>query len=304
MKSDQLEIFHLKEDPDRWEALINTETELARTDPAARAVVESMYWETDRALAFQRYLDSLDFKHLLHILKIFKVSFKKPLCEIGGGSGQLSWALSQSGFQDVTLLEPNPRWITGTGYLQTVASGAAGQLTLSNDLDAWYASPAKYPAVITRNCVHHFKNISMTAAAIRQKLAKGGLWFMVREWFADSPGELYRKLGEHPYCQKYKVYEFPFPAAHYIEATQMAGFRMVAVVPAGYANNSLSEYVNDEGPPSTRRYTRTMTSLLKRHPWITRRLYGMEYFLNRYLGAKFQRFTRPQVIIFRREEID
>ena len=58
------------------------------------------------------------------------------------------------------------------------------------------------------------------------------------EWFADSPGELYQQIASHPYCQPYGLYEWPYPASHYAEAIEIAGFSLTAVVPSGYANNT------------------------------------------------------------------
>ena len=174
MKSDKIEIFNLKEDAARWEALIERENAASATDENVRNVVAGMYWEKNREKAFSRFCESLDFRCILEILSIFDVSPKRSLCEIGGGSGQLAWALAKSGYENVELLEPNDLWTTGTGYLETVLNDCNGRLRICNDLTRWYASEELFETVVTRNCVHHFPNIAMTAACIRQKLEKGG----------------------------------------------------------------------------------------------------------------------------------
>jgi hypothetical protein len=298
---DQADLFNLKEDPDLWEELVRKEIALGYSDPVASAVIESMYWEEDRETAFQRFLQSLDFSYIRRVLSYFGVSHPDSISEIGGGNGQLVWALSQVGFQHLTLLEPNSHYITGTGYLRWRPDARA--IMICNDLTQWYASPEKYQVIITRNCVHHFKNISMTAASIRQKIEPSGLWFMFREWYADSPLELYSLIRTHPYCQKYGVYEYPFPASHYIEATEIAGFKLIGIVPARYSNDCLGAYVQDEGLPSTRRFTWLIDRLLQSWPKLTVLAYQTELFANRYLRGQFRWFTRPQVMIFRRVEV-
>jgi hypothetical protein len=157
--------------------------------------------------------------------------------------------------------------------------------------------------IVTRNCVHHFKNISMTAAVIRRTMQTGGLWFMIREWFADSPSELYRLLREHPYSQRYRVYEYPFPASHYVEAAELAGLQLIGVVPARYANDCLGAYSEGLGGPGVRRFTRAVDAVLARRPRLTVFTYGAELFVNRYVGNVCRWFTRPQVMIFRRAEV-
>jgi len=298
---DQIVLLKLREDPDMWEELAQKEIALGYSDQKANSVIESMYWDERREAAFQRFLSSLDFVYIRRVLSHFGVNYQDSLCEIGGGSGYLVWALGQAGFLDLSLLEPNSQYITGTGYLQSLSE--ARKIKIYNNLSEWHMMTEKYRVIITRNCVHHFKNISMAAASLRLKMEPGGMWFMFREWYADNPIELYSLLQAHPYCQKYGVYEYPFPAAHYVEATEIAGFKLMGIVPARYANNCLGNYVQDEGPPAIRRFTRGIDSILKRRPGLTVIAYQIELFANRYLRTKFRRFTRPQVMIFCRVEI-
>ena len=179
MGEEKIEFYGLREDPDLWERLIEQEIQASGDDAAAKAVVDSMYWEMDRARAFQRYYESIDFGQISNLLRDFGISRKDPLCEIGGGSGQLAWSLAKSGFEHVDLLEPNSRWITGTGYVQSQLAEVGGALRVCNDLQAWYRDEKRYHTIVTRNCVHHFPNIPMVAAAIRQKVDKGGTWLLI-----------------------------------------------------------------------------------------------------------------------------
>jgi hypothetical protein len=198
-------------------------------------------------------------------------------------------------------LEPNPHFITGTGYLRTRAD--ARDIVIENDLESWYGSPRTYQTVITRNCVHHFRNLAWTAACIRQKIAPGGLWVMFREPFAETAGELYRFLHGHPYSQAYGVFEFAFPAARYVESLALAGFALKAVVPAGYANGCLSRYETQPGGAWVRRLTAVVDLLLRRRPRWTAAAYRFEQLVRGVFGLRLRLFTRPQALLFQRIEL-
>lgn len=295
---DRLELFGLVEDPDRWERLIREENRRARIDPVARAILESMYWELDRGRAFERFRNSLDFFHIRRLLGRFGIGPDDTVCEIGGGNGCLAWALRQAGHRRISLLEPNPHFITGTGYLRTRAD--AQDIRIENDLESWYRSPSTYKAVITRNCVHHFRNLAWTAACIRQKIAPGGLWVMFREPFVETARVLYRFLHGHPYSQAYGVFEFALPVAHYVESLELAGFSLKTVVPAGYANDCLARYEPSRGGRWTRRFTAAIETLLRRRPDLTVAGYRFEQFVRRVFKLPLGWFTRPQVLLFQR----
>jgi 2-polyprenyl-3-methyl-5-hydroxy-6-metoxy-1,4-benzoquinol methylase len=299
--ADALDIHGLVEDPERWEAMIRAEIDRGRTDPAARLVIESIYCEEDRAASFERFARSAELARLLGLLRRLGTPLDARICEIGGGGGWLAWALHRAGYRRLEMLEPNGHFISGTGYLRTRPDAA--DIRIWNDLDAFYADPGRYDLVLTHNCVHHFRDVSGVAAAIRKKLVPGAPWLMVREYYADTAAELYRLLQDHPYCQRYGVYEMAHPASHYVEAIELAGFTLEWVVPAGYANGVLDGRGFEEGGPRNRLGSWAFDRLLAAAPWTTARLYGAELFANRYLGRRLRRFTRPQAVAFRRREI-
>ena len=300
MPEARLELHALREDPELCERFIEEENKLAAIDPAARERVVAMYWERDREQAFKRFSESLDFQQIDDLFAIFGVGREHEICEIGGGSGQLAWSLAKAGYQHVDLLEPNALPITGTGWLRSEIAAGRSNVRICNSLDAWYADDKLYDVIVTRNCVHHFPNIAMVAAAVHQKMRPGGRWVMIREQFADTPEELRAGLRNHPYCQKYKTYEFFFPARYYVESLELAGFKLTSVVPAKYGNNALSTYSNDTGTPSNQRRTARWRSVLQRKPCLTVACFRSENFLVRSFGYKRHRFTRPQVILFER----
>lgn len=299
--ADRLKLHSLVEDPARWEAMIRAEIERGRTDAGAQLVIESIYCEEDREAAFERFRRGPEAARTLKLLDRFRVPRDARIVEIGGGGGWLGWTLHRAGYRNLEMLEPNGEYISGTGYLRT-RPDAAG-IRIWNDLDAFYADGGQYDLVLSHNCVHHFRAIGFVAACLRQKLAPGGRWLMVREQYADTTEELYRLFSQHPYCQKYGVYEFAHPASHYIESIQLAGFEVCDVIPARYANDVLGNYVLDEGAAWNRAGTRAFDALLAAAPGASARLYHAELFAMRYLGWRRRYFVRPQAVLFRRREI-
>ena len=299
MDPNQLKIVTLEENPERHEQVIRAQQ--LDTDPDIRKLLESTYLEADRLQAFQRFRAGYEFRTILALLDIFGVGRADNLCEVGGGSGFLSWALSRSGFADIHLMEPNGHFNTGTGYLRSRADSAA--IRIHNDLKAWHAGPDRYDVIVTKNCIHHFPNIAQAAASIRQKMKPGARWFAFREWFADSPGELYQQIASHPYCQPYGLYEWPYPASHYAEAIEIAGFALTAVVPSGYANNTLSTYQEDCGPLEVQQLTAQVDALLRANPAATVQAFWDEVTKNRTKTTEQRFFTRPQLMVFAVKEI-
>lgn len=296
MNIDQLNILGLVEEPDRLESVIVAQQSKSTTDPNVRALLDSIYLEPDRATSFERFLRGLEFRTILKLIDIFGVSKQQPICEIGGGPGFLSWGLSQSGFSQIHLMEPNGHFNTGTGYLRSRSD--AQKITVHNDLTAWHKTPERFPVIITKNCIHHFKNITQAAASIRQKMTPGGLWLAFREWFAETPQELYGQIASHPYCQPYGLYEWPYPAWQYVENIELAGFKAKAIVPAGYANNTLAVYQNHPGGPDIESLTAQVDELMKRNPQMTVESFWQEVLRNRFQNGNTRFFSRPQVMVF------
>jgi 2-polyprenyl-3-methyl-5-hydroxy-6-metoxy-1,4-benzoquinol methylase len=298
---DSLNIFGLEESPARLEAVITEQQSLAERDESVRDMLASIYLRSDRAADFSCYRGSRDFEVTVKLLELFGARRSDRICEVGGGPGFLAWALVQSGFSHVELLEPSDYFNTGTGYLKT-RPDAAG-LVIHRDLADWHAASAPYDVVVTKNCIHHFKNLSQSAATIRQKMRNNALWFSFREWFADSPSELYALIATHPFCQRYGLYEWPYPAHHYVEAIEIAGFKLAAVVPSGYANNCLSCFAEEPFSVTDRIEMAEMERVLKTSPSRTVASFWAEVDASRRKGRFKKRYTRAQMMLFRRIEV-
>jgi len=296
MNIDHLNILGLVEEPDRLENVIVEQQSASAADRSISALLDSIYLEKDRARSFDRFFQGFEFRTILKLIEAFGVAKQQPVCEIGGGPGFLSWGLSRSGFANVHLMEPNGHFNTGTGYLRSRPD--AQGITVHNDLTAWHAGPERFPVVITKNCIHHFKNITQAAASIRQKMTPDGVWLAFREWFADSPQELYGQIASHPYCQAYGLYEWPYPSWQYVENIELAGFKAKAIIPSGYANNTLSTYQEHSGGPDIEGLTAQIDEIVKRNPQMTVESFWQEVLRNRFQGGNTRFFSRPQVMVF------
>lgn len=294
MDTRQWKILTLEENPERHEAVIAAQQD--DPAPAIQKLLRSIYLEKDRAGAFTRFGDGYEFRTIRKILDIFGVARDAAMLEIGGGAGFLTWALARAGYSNVALLEPNSQFTTGTGYLRS-RDDTAG-LRIHNDLKTWHAGADFYDVIVTKNCIHHFPNIAQAAASIRQKLRPGARWFAFREQFADTPQDLYGLFANHPYCQPYGLYEWSYPASHYVEAIEIAGFSLTAVIPAGYANNTLGTYQEDPGPPEVAHLTGQIDDLLSKNPQGTVQAFWEEALRNRFQQGTARFFTRPQLMVF------
>lgn len=232
----KLMLRRMNESADLKESTIVNEILLSKNDANLKALLEVLYLDEDRASSFERYCASKEFKTLLdEILRQAKSDYNIKICEIGAGNGFFAVALAKSGFRNLSILEPNNGWITGTGFIEKTANTHG--VRIWNSLDDWYNSDELYDLIITKACVHHFENICKVGTEIRCKISANGKWLMFEEWIANSAGELYYLLANHPHTAKYGQYEWPYSASIYVQLMQMAGFKLTEVIPNKYKNN-------------------------------------------------------------------
>jgi len=297
---DNINVSSLEENAKKFEEVILAQQNQYDSDSQVKTLLDSIFLEKDRERAFARFLNTKEFSTIKKLLLLFNVNIDKTICEIGGGPGFLTWALQKSAYKNVDLFEPNTFFNTGTGYLRTCKDVAP---KIYDNLGEWHKSATVYDAIITKNCIHHFQNISMVAASIRQKMQNNGLWFAFREWFADTPKELYSLLSDHPYCQPYGLYEWPYPASHYVEAIEIAGFELLAVVPADYANNCLATFSEEKCPPALQVFTGEIDKALQKQPKQTVDNFWKEVIDNKFNAGKHRLYTRPQLLLFRKIDL-
>lgn len=289
MKPDSLQLHSLREDPQLYEDVV---LELHQsTDPSILRLLQDTYYEADRARAFQRYLDSPDFAGVLRILRLSGISRDEPIVEVGGGPGFLSYALARSGYP-IELVEPNGNFVTGTGYLETLDDV---RVRIWNDLDAWYGSETRYTAILTHNCVHHFRPVNHVAACLRQKLRSSGKWLMLHEWFAESPEETYRRLAEHPWSQSHGLFEFPYPAEQLVRALEQVGFTFRLAVPNAYVKRGRGV--------KSRALHQLAVRLVERSPRASRAAFWAGAMAARRGITKGQFLARPPALLFERSRL-
>lgn len=281
---------------DNWEKFEEIITKQQSENTSIQDTLKLLYLNKDRNEAFNRFRNSNEFFYIHHLLKILKVDTDQSICEIGGGAGYLAWALFVSGFQSMDLFEPNAAWTSGVGYLKTKADSKCMQIY--HDLHEWHQKNIQYDVIVSKACLHHFGNISHISASIRQKMKIGGLWIAFREQFADTPLELITLLTEHDYCQKYKLYEWGYSASAYVDALEMVGLRLKAIVPAYYANDCIGTLFEDELSEEALAFTNEIDNLLQTSPEITVERFWQEHYARRTGRKTLLQYTRPQVMIF------
>ncbi len=295
---DLLDLINLEDDWARFAEIIRKDHLRAKSDSEFAYFLETLYLEEDRVKSFDRFLKSYELKYSIEVLRAMNVENDAAICEVGGGNGAFSWGLMKKGFNNLHLFEPNGDFITGTGYLKSREDSQS--LKVYNDLHAWHDDSLLYETIISKACIHHFGNISMVAGSIRQKMKMGGLWFAFREWFADSPSELANLMTNHPYCQQYKLYEWPSPASIYVESFEMVGLELIAIVPEGYADNSIATHHEIEPSEVAKSFTEEINDTLRNNPEETVNKFWKEYFSSK-TGSSFdEKYSKPQVMIFRK----
>ncbi|MBV9170557.1 MAG: methyltransferase domain-containing protein [Chloroflexi bacterium] len=294
----RFQLHELSEDPDRWEHLIRNEQRLAETDLAARILLESIYCEANRKESFERFRAAAEFRTIRRILRLLNVETESRICEIGAGPGHLTWALAQAGFTRLAVLEPNTHYVSGTGYLASRPD--AENIRFFSDEQSWYDDSERYENIITHNCIHHFRSIGYVAACVRAKMLPDARWFAFREWYADTAIETRDRLNSHPYALKYGVYEFPYSGPHYVQAIEAAGFTLETILPAGYADNVLAEYVPE---PKLTHTDQLLELCLAYRPALLAKFFRLEHIIDTCTPAGIRLFTRPQLMVFRRAEL-
>jgi 2-polyprenyl-3-methyl-5-hydroxy-6-metoxy-1,4-benzoquinol methylase len=265
------------------EETIAKEIILSKTDKNTKILLESFYLEEDRNLSFERFCSSNEFKVMLsEIIRHSNNNLNVKICEIGAGPGFFAVALAKEGFNNVSILEPNSEWITGTGFI-AIAAKKYG-VRIWNSIDSWYESDELYDLIITKACVHHFNNVCKVAAEIRCKITNNGKWLMFDEFFANSTEELYSQLINHAHAFKYGQYEWPYSTSLYIKLMQFAGYKIKEIIPMKYKNNYMIRNV----------------SYKLRYMRFTVLAFAIENFIIDIVGKylKLRLFTTPQLMVF------
>lgn len=283
------------------EETISYEQKQAKLCDNSRTLLEALYLDEDREASFTRFLQSQEFHTTLHEINRHANGNKNiKICEIGAGHGFLSLALAKAGFTNVCILEPNPNWVTGTGFTSKIADSLG--VKIWNDLAQWYESEDLYDLVITKACVHHFNNVCKTAAEIRLKLRNNAKWMMFDEYFANSTRDLYTALINHAHIVKFGQYEWPYSSDLYVSLLDLAGFKLVEIIPNRFKNNHLTR--NEISKIKFSGFITTLTNVLASLKF-TAMAFKLEKFIDLLFGLDLKQrlFTLPQLMVFQPKSI-
>ncbi len=284
------------EDAVKWEAAIKGAFEEAKNEPQLADLLKVHYLEEDVEASFERYRRSGAPELVDLLLRRLGVSRDAPVADVGCGRGHAAYALFRLGYDQMTAMDPNAEWYTGTGYLNSLKDH---NIRIINDLAAWRRIGGQFSAVVSSGTVHHWAHIPQTAIEMRRAMRPGGYWLMMAEFFANSPREFVDVLNGHPTSTRYGSYEWAYPASAYVDLVQTSGFLLVGVVPLRYRGGLLFTGADLPVDPEADRWVEAN---------LTTESGTVEAFWSevddwRRGCARDRNYTVPQLLIFRRVEV-
>ena len=203
-----------------WEQAV----QWARETPAMRGLVEICYYDDPIEAAAERFLRSEEWPAILSLLRI------KPgdrVLEIGGGRGIISWALAKTGCA-VTVLEPDPSPLVGSGAIRSLCQATSVPLTIVEDWgESLPFADMQFDKVICRAVLHHARDLPDMCREIYRVLRPGGCFLAIKDHVADDAQELEQFLSNHPLHHLYGG-EHAFSFADYVGALRGAGFKKLS----------------------------------------------------------------------------
>jgi 2-polyprenyl-3-methyl-5-hydroxy-6-metoxy-1,4-benzoquinol methylase len=222
------------EDPDRFEDTMAAIYADARSDKLLADTLRKACLQEDVAASFDFYLTSRVPAAIIELLKLFGIGRESALVDVGCGRGHAAYALHRNGFTNITAMDPNSRYSTGTAYLAALPHQP---IRIINSIAEWRGIKSQFDAAVSTSTVHHWSHIPHGAIDLRRTLKPGGYWFMITEYFANNPAEFVSLLNDHPLAKRYGTYEWPYPASAYVDLIESVGLGLAAVIPLHYADN-------------------------------------------------------------------
>lgn len=219
------------EDPAEWEEAMKRAYVEAETDDEVAQLLKTHYLQEDVAASFEAYRNSGVPEVVDVLLKRLGLGRQTPIADIGCGRGHAAHAMFKLGYENTTAMDPNDKWYTGTGYLQSLTDH---RIRVVNSLDEWAQLGGHFGAIISSGTVHHWQHIPQIAIGTRRAMQPGGYWLMMAEYFANSARELIDGLNSHPTATRYGSFEWAYPASAYVDLIQSSGFLLVGVIPLFY----------------------------------------------------------------------
>ncbi len=285
------------EDPELMEAAILQAYVDAETDAELAGVLVKSHMERDHGSAFESFFSTPTPAAVSRLLDRLGVSRDSAIADIGCGRGQLAHSLHRLGYSNLTAMDPNDRWVTGTGYLKSLDNH---NISVVNDLGAWRKLSGHFDAIVSSSTVHHWQHIPAIAIDNRRAMKPGAYWLMINEYVANTAREVVQLLTTHPIATRYHSYEWPYPASAYVDLVQSAGFVLIGVLPLNYNNNEfLGAWVDRPAADPAADFSRRVDAALLAAGGTVEAFWDeVDAFRRGDAGQRL--FTVPQVLIFQR----
>jgi 2-polyprenyl-3-methyl-5-hydroxy-6-metoxy-1,4-benzoquinol methylase len=285
------------EDPERWEETLIRAFEDAKTDADLANVLGYAYLEQDHAKSFNRFFDSRGPNAISKLLARLGLGKAAAIADVGCGRGHMAHALHRLGYSNITAMDPNGKWFTGTGYLKSLPDH---NISIVKDLAQWRGTFGQFDAIVSSGTVHHWQHIPAVSIDTRRVMKPGAYWLMISECIANSPREVIALLKGHPTATRYGSYEWPYSASTYVDLVQSTGLALVAVIPHYYNNNEFLGWCAPHPPDfSVENFSRQVDDTLLASDGTVEAFWGeVDAFRRKDDGLRY--YTRPQVFVFQR----
>jgi SAM-dependent methyltransferase len=266
----------------------------ARTDAALAEMVELFHLRGTPQERFEARFRSGTAQELTQLMARFGVGPDSHICDLGCGSGWLAYSLDRLGFTRVVAMDTSP---PATEDLREVAGD---RIEVIHELGEWRSIRHRFDALVSVATVHHWQHVPWVALDARRTMRPGAYWFVSMEWFADTPAEFLDAMTTHPTRQRYRLYEWAYPASAYVDLIQPVGFTLVAVLPLYYRTSGLVTVKPSTPPQIDQDELDRLVDERLQGPNGTVEFFWSEVDARRRDPQGPRLFTRPQVLVFQR----
>jgi ubiquinone/menaquinone biosynthesis C-methylase UbiE len=208
-----------------WEETIK----YIRTKPEYDVLVRDAYFDENLVLNVDRFIQSVEFKETLKLLKKYKGNGISIL-DIGCGNGISSIAFALKGY-DVVAVEPDPSDTIGAGAIKKLIK----HYNLNNvKVYESFAEDIKFDnqifdVVYVRQAMHHANDLTKFINECARVLKVSGILMTVRDHIIFDDTDKENFLKTHP-LQKYYGGENAYKSGEYVSAMLKAGLKMKKIL--------------------------------------------------------------------------
>jgi ubiquinone/menaquinone biosynthesis C-methylase UbiE len=208
-----------------WEETIK----YIRTKPEYDVLVRDAYFDENLVLNVDRFIQSVEFKETLKLLKKYKGNGISIL-DIGCGNGISSIAFALKGY-DVIAVEPDPSDTIGAGAIKKLIK----HYNLNNvKVYESFAEDIKFDnqifdVVYVRQAMHHANDLTKFINECARVLKVSGILMTVRDHIIFDDTDKENFLKTHP-LQKYYGGENAYKSGEYVSAMLKAGLKMKKIL--------------------------------------------------------------------------